>query len=147
MLNETELKNRWCMYGCVCVIYIFSYISPEKNKGVYTHCKSISLKVNAITWLEIELAYYDVTLQYVCLFTLGTPPQSLSLSVSVNEFFFPDICICILHVHRYLCVRLSLFSLHMNFLSFKIFFFLYLSGNTSANLFIEISITLLCVWR
>ena len=35
------------------------------DKGVYTFPKGISMKVNAVTWLAFEPAYYDVTLQHI----------------------------------------------------------------------------------
>ena len=37
---------------------------PE-DKGIHTPPKSISPKMNAILWLEFELAYYNVTVQHV----------------------------------------------------------------------------------
>ena len=35
------------------------------NKGVHNFPKSISPKVNVIAWLEIEHAYYGVTVEHV----------------------------------------------------------------------------------
>ena len=46
------------------------------DKGVHTFLQGISLKVNVITWLEFELAYCEVTVQYVCHLTTETTPTT-----------------------------------------------------------------------
>ena len=42
-----------------------------------TFPKGICQKVNVIAWLEFELAYYDVVVQYVSHYTAGTPLISM----------------------------------------------------------------------
>ena len=43
-------------------------------KGIHTFLKGIIPKVNIIAQLEFELAYYDVTVQYVSYYASGTIP-------------------------------------------------------------------------
>ena len=44
------------------------------DKEVHTFPKGISPKVNVLARLEFELAYYDVTIQYISPHTTETPP-------------------------------------------------------------------------
>ena len=46
----------------------------RKYKGVHTFPKGISSKANVIAQQEIELAYYDIAVQWVSPYTTGTPP-------------------------------------------------------------------------
>ena len=61
------------------------------GQGVYTFPKGISSKMNISAQLEFELAFYDVTVQYVSHYTTGTSPnlkkyfQILYYSNSDNE--------------------------------------------------------------
>ena len=42
------------------------------DKKVQTFAKGISLKVNATVWLKFELAYFEVIVQHVNHYAIGT---------------------------------------------------------------------------
>ena len=46
-----------------------------KNKIVDNFLKDISLKVNIIVQLECELTYYDIAIQFVNCYAIGTSPR------------------------------------------------------------------------
>ena len=48
-----------------------------EDKGVHIFTKGISPKVNVITLLEIDLAYYDSAVQRFNYYTTGTPPHRI----------------------------------------------------------------------
>ena len=43
--------------------------------GVHTFPKDTSLKVNIIAQLEFELTYYNITVQHISNYAMGTPYQ------------------------------------------------------------------------
>ena len=63
-----------------------SYLIPKNSTGTiqpiaeviggHTFPEGISPKVNVITRLEIELAYYDVAVQFVSLYANGIPSHT-----------------------------------------------------------------------
>ena len=68
----------------VCIIYHTNNLRkgmkptillPPIFMGVHTFLKGISLKVNVIAWLDLELTYYDIAVQHVDSYTSETPPE------------------------------------------------------------------------
>ena len=55
--------------------YLYYSSHSWRDKGVHTFFKGISLKVNAQLWLEFKLTYYDVTVQCVSHYAMGTTPE------------------------------------------------------------------------
>ena len=51
----------------------YYFISRWKDKEVNNFAKGINPKVNVIVRLEFELAYYDVTVQHISQYAMGTP--------------------------------------------------------------------------
>ena len=56
------------------------------NKKVYSFLKDVSPKVNIVAWLEFELAYYNVSLQHVNHYAMGTSLYTLVFYLELIKF-------------------------------------------------------------
>ena len=52
---------------------------------IIPNVEDISPKANIIARLEIELAYYDITVQHVSHYTMETPPFCTSVKIISSE--------------------------------------------------------------
>ena len=56
-------------------------------KGLHTFPKGISLKVNAIAWLEFELAFFKAAVHYFSHYVLETPHRFYNFLVISKSLF------------------------------------------------------------
>ena len=56
----------------------------QEDKVSHTFPKCINSKVNIVVQLEFELAYYNVAVQYVSLYTMWNPPSLMSTQRSMS---------------------------------------------------------------
>ena len=62
-----------------------------EDKEVHTFLKGISLKENAIVWVEFELAYYDIAIQHVNHYT-----TCMFVCAYIQLTTTPHVCLCVL---------------------------------------------------
>ena len=105
---DTRSFFKWSLTGLffvlwpinLCGLFIAKDILLEAIVvGLFTHSwgyESISLKVNVIAWLELKLAYCDVTFQHVSHYAMWTPwPYILYIILIWPKVYpcFPRCCL------------------------------------------------------
>ena len=83
----------WCQIHLFrkTVVILFNPCWGDKVRG-HTFPRVICPKVNIIARLEFELVYYELTVQYISHYTMGTPRPSVDrfivISVLIDRFYF-----------------------------------------------------------